>query len=110
MPKAVTAHLESYGFVKGDQGWVKDRAGKPRTKFESVPGGFHRFEREDGVWRQFPYIIHVLTDDGGPRHDHNGLAFDVKQQTLMGGRLQPECFEWVWPESEIAKVYGASGG
>jgi len=112
MPNAATAHLESYGFVKGDdKGWVIHRASKPKTKYEVVSGGFHRFEREDGVWRQYPYIVHVQPDDGSPRHDHNGLAFDVKQQTLMGGRLQPVCFEWVWPDAEIAKVYGgASGG
>lgn len=105
MPKISTATdaLIAYGFQSTDEGLVKlGPSGQKRTRYVAVDGGFNRFEWEDGTWRQYPYTIHPDWEGVG------GLAFDVKQGALYAGsRVKAECFEWVWPESEILKVYGA---
>ena len=96
--------LETYGFVQTKDGWIKSGPdGRERTKYEATEGGFLRFEREDGVWRQYPYTIHPDWEGVG------GLAFDVKQAAMsgIGGKVKPECFEWVYPPSEIERTYGA---
>lgn len=95
--------LTGYGFADPGNGYTLFSAsGSPRTRYVEVDGGFNRYEWEDGAWRQYPYAIHPDWEGIG------GLAFDVKQGAMFdGSRVKPECFEWVWPESEILKVYGA---
>lgn len=101
MAKQAQEHLKDYGFVEGPDGLVKAsiRGNRPKTRFVPVDGGFLRYEREDGVWRQYPFSIHSDWQLGG-------LAFDVKQAAEdPNAKVKPECFDWVYPESEITKIY-----
>lgn len=93
--------LIDYGFSDEGGAFVISRGGKLRDKYESVPGGFHRFRREDGEWRQYPFSIHKDWEGIG------GMAFDAKQKAEMGGVVKPECFEWVYPEEWIVREYTA---
>ncbi len=104
-----SVHLEAYGATKTAEGWVLQRGGKDRTLFKEVPGGFHRFQKEDGVWRQYPYAMHAASSvegDSGCEKSHQGLAFDAKQQAEMGGAIRPSCFDWVYPAEWFAAEYG----
>ena len=96
-------YLEAYGFLHIGKVWVKSGPdGRERTKYMETTGGFLRWEREDGEWRAYPYTIHA--DWAGI----SGLAFDEKQARLGGGgSVKPDCFNWVYPQSEIERTYGA---
>ena len=103
MSKATDA-FKNYGFVPDSEGLVRVNplTGAPRTRYVAVVGGgFHRYEREDGAWRQYPYSIHADWEGVG------GLAFDAKQGASdANAKVKPECFEWVYPEAFIVAEYG----
>lgn len=104
---AATDALLAYGFVPDGKGLVKTNpaTGQQRTRYETVEGGFHRFEREDGGWRQYPYTIHPDWEGVG------GLAFDEKQaRGQLSAKVKPECFEWVYPAAFVEGTYGAAEG
>lgn len=86
-----------FGFVEAEGGaLVRTRAGKERTRFVPVEGGFeHYFNGEKQPHSLLPAGHPVW--DGLPPGVRNGL--DAAQF--------PRFFEWVWPPGEIVKVYGA---
>ncbi len=90
--------LEAFGFVKTeDEGFVysklvgKDRS-VPRERLEPVEGGYLRYIREDGAWRQLPYKVSEKWEKV------SGLDFDT----------QPECFDTVYPEDYIENLYAVA--
>lgn len=101
--KSATESLEAYGFVRTDEGWTKNKelTGKPRTRYVSVEGGFHRFEMEAGEWRQYPLSIHAEWEGVG------GLAFDDKAQD-QNAKVKPDCFEWVYPPEWVVNEYSTA--
>ncbi len=101
----MSKHLESYGFKKEAEDWVfRNEAGDPKTKYtKALGGGFFRYEMEGGVWRQYPHSIHKDWEGIG------GLAFDAKHgATDANSKVKPECFDWIYPDEEIAKIYGTA--
>jgi hypothetical protein len=77
------------------------------------------FMHEDGVMRRGPHYGQMWkpVDGGFLRYDKNGtsevpMPYKVSEKfrkiSGLDFREQPECFDWLWPETEIAKIYIAA--
>jgi len=79
--------LAQYGYVMGEDGVLRSPL-RPRSQWwKPVEGGFLRFDGSETV----PVPFTLKPDFRGV----SGLDF----------RKNPLCYEWIWPEIEIAKIY-----
>lgn len=90
--RTVESDLVAYGFEKTDEGFVLTKAGRPKTKWVPTEGGFHRFEREDGEWVQYPHSV-------------NAKFARVSGLTYAE---HPECFDTVYSVEEVGVIYAAA--
>ncbi|MFA5936482.1 MAG: hypothetical protein WC822_01245 [Candidatus Paceibacterota bacterium] len=90
--KNVEKSLVAYGFEETEEGFVLNKAGRPKTKWVPVDDGFHRFEREDGAWAQYPFSVNEKFARV------SGLAYDT----------HPECFDEVYPFEHVGNIYAVA--
>ena len=81
--------LVEYGYRKDEDGVMRSIRRPNSQRWQSVQGGFLRFDLEAGREVPIPYK----------------LASAFEKISGLDFRKNPDCYVWLWPESEVAKIY-----
>ena len=88
--------LAEYGYVMQNDGILRSVDRPNSQAWQPVTGGFLRFDKGLPV----PYM---LKEQFRSRRNEEGQY--IPGVSGLDFRRNPDCFEWVWPEVEIAKIY-----
>ena len=88
--------LAEYGYVMQNDGVLRSVDRPNSQAWQPVTGGFLRFDKGIPV----PFM---LKEQFRSRHNEEGQY--IPGVSGLDFRRNPDCFEWVWPEVEIAKIY-----
>ena len=79
--------LLKYGFDESADGSLM----RPnRIKWAEAPGGWERWDWEQGGWDKVPHSV----------------LPEFASQSGLHPKLNPEAFEYCWSDEEIIKIYG----
>lgn len=83
--------LRSYGYVDEGGRWYSRKKHNTTQSWEETPGGFLRYDPDNGAWQMVPF----------------GLLADFKKIGGLDFRNEAHmhCFEWVWPIEYVEREY-----
>jgi len=91
MMEAARHALRAYGYADEGGRWYSRRKHNTTQSWEEVPGGFLRWDPDNGAWQAVPYRLRPEFENTGGLDFHNSAH-------------QP-CFEWVWPIEHVEREY-----
>ena|SRR3990167_1652573 len=94
--------LVEYGYVKTDDGVMYSTRRPHSQSWQPVEGGFLRFD-----------LGEIAVAPGHPPQIQRvpipwKMKDSFRRVSGLDWRLNPDCFEWVWPEPEVAKIYAVA--